>query len=66
MIFEPTPIIQLFKNKKQLFFYAAMKPPGEGSLYAAQIGCVGFYWFPGEGAASFGTAIYLDLFFFLQ
>jgi hypothetical protein len=29
-----------------------MKPHGMEDLYAAQIGGVGFHWFPGEGAAS--------------
>jgi hypothetical protein len=29
-----------------------LKPLGEGSLYAAQTGGVGFHSFPGEGAAS--------------
>jgi hypothetical protein len=37
----------------KLFFL----PLGEGSLYAAQIGGVGFHSFPGEGAATFETAI---------
>jgi hypothetical protein len=34
-----------------------MKPHGMGDLYAAQIVGVGFYSFPGEGAASCGTAV---------
>jgi hypothetical protein len=28
-----------------------------GDLYAAQIVCVGFHSFPGEGAASWGYAV---------
>jgi hypothetical protein len=31
-------------------FVLSLKPLGEGSLYAAQIGGVGFHSFPGEGA----------------
>jgi hypothetical protein len=37
-----------FRAKCKIF----QKKPGEGSLYAAQIVCVGFHSFPGEGAAS--------------
>jgi hypothetical protein len=33
------------------------KPLGEGGLYAAQIGGVGFHSFPDEGAASCETAM---------
>jgi hypothetical protein len=33
-----------------------LKPLGEGSLYAAQIGGVGFHSFPGVGAESWQTA----------
>jgi hypothetical protein len=32
-------------------------PLGEGSLYAAQIGGVSFHSLPGEGAATFETAM---------
>jgi hypothetical protein len=32
-------------------------PLGEGGLYAAQIGGVGFHSIPGEIAASWGTAV---------
>jgi len=38
-----------------------MKPLGEGGLYAAQIVCVGFHSFPGEGAASWETAMKIAL-----
>jgi hypothetical protein len=37
-----------------------MKPHGMGDLYAAQIVGVGFHSFPGEGAASCGTAVKLN------
>jgi DNA-binding NtrC family response regulator len=37
--------------------FASMKPHGMGDLYAAQTGGVGFHSFPGEGAASWGTAM---------
>jgi len=36
---------------------SALFPLGEGGLYAAQVGGVGFHPFPGEGAASWGTAV---------
>jgi hypothetical protein len=38
-------------------FGIAVKPLGEGSLYAAQIGGAGFHSSQGEGAASWETAI---------
>jgi hypothetical protein len=36
------------------------KPLGEGTLYAAQTGCVGFHPFPGEGAASCEIAMKIN------
>jgi hypothetical protein len=53
-----------FRSLNGLVFYAATKPLGEGSLYAAQIGGVGFHSFPGGGAASCGTAILNGLVFY--
>ena len=53
-----------FRSLNVLVFFAGMKPLGEGSLYAAQIGGVGFHWFPGEGAVSCGNVILNRLVFF--
>jgi hypothetical protein len=45
-------VLSMWIQKLPLSF----QPLGEGSLYAAQIVCVGFHSFPGEGAASWEAA----------